>query len=226
MLPDAAIQSDAAEPYGTVRPNVNALITQLTIPEDRVTLITPRTLAYVERYRGFAKKTAECVVELAKTLIEAEQTLDASEQREFFRHVSIVKGSSVYKKLHVIGDRHSRFLPYMHKLPGTWTTLYLLARMPHDEFDRLARSHILSPTTTARAITDATPKKKKTPACAVILQLAETSDATTACLDQKLTAFFSSIGVSARMNEALSNVVHAARERLRERSATTKRKTA
>jgi len=32
-------------------------------------------MTYIERYRSFARKTAESVIELARTLVEAEETL-------------------------------------------------------------------------------------------------------------------------------------------------------
>lgn len=152
-----------------------------------VTYISPRTVQLVERYRSFAKKTVENVLELAKTIVEVEQTLDESEQIIFFEQIHVKRKGSHHKKLRVIGNNHARFLPHIRNLPGNWTTLYLLAKLPSEEFDSIARQKIFSPDVTADTIKSAstskkTPKKSSKKAQDKFNVLIDTSDASDECL--------------------------------------------
>ena len=65
-----------AKPSVEERLTLSDSILNLTIDDSTVSVMTPRTMTFVERYRSFARKTAESVIELATTLVEAEQTLD------------------------------------------------------------------------------------------------------------------------------------------------------
>ena len=105
---------------------------------------------YVDRYRGFARQTADGIIGLAMTLVEAEEKLSTAEFKIFCELVGIPKGGPIYKKFTKIGEAATRFEPYMEKLPSNWTTVYKLAALPPDKFDRVAQS--LTPFITAREI--------------------------------------------------------------------------
>ena len=105
---------------------------------------------YVDRYRGFARQTADGIIGLAMTLVEAEEKLSTAEFKIFCELVGIPKGGPIYKKFTKIGEAATRFKPYMEKLPANWTTLYKLASLPPDKFDHVAQS--LTPFITAREI--------------------------------------------------------------------------
>ena len=47
------------------------------------------------------------------------------------------KGTTA-RKLKEIGEKLTRFQPYLEKLPNTWTTIYVLAKMDDHEFQRVA----------------------------------------------------------------------------------------
>lgn len=114
------------------------------------TVITPKVVTYVERYQTFARKTAESIIGLAETLIEAETTLDGVEFSIFCDQVGIKVGDATYSKLRAIGLNASRFNPYLDRLPNAWTTLYKLAKMTPDQFSLVAES--LTPFTTAKEL--------------------------------------------------------------------------
>ena len=99
---------------------------------------------YVQKYKSIATKTAEHIIALASTLCEAKQELDDSEFQQFCHEVGLQASSSTYCKLMKIGLNSSRFTPYMHKMPNTWTTLYELAKLEAKEFDKVASSGVLS----------------------------------------------------------------------------------
>src|ERR1019366_4614715 len=90
------------------------------------------------------------IIGLAMTLVEAEEKLSTAEFKIFCELVGIPKGGPIYKKFTKIGEAATRFKPYMEKLPANWTTLYKLASLPPDKFDRVAQS--LTPFITAREI--------------------------------------------------------------------------
>jgi hypothetical protein len=121
------------------------------------TVLSPDVVEYVERCRSFARQTAEAIINLAKTLVEAEQRLDGEDFKVFCDEVYIPKGGPVYKKLKKIGETASRFAPYIEQLPNTWTTIYKLAAIEAEQFDDVAPG--LTPFTTAREIDEMTGTK-------------------------------------------------------------------
>ena len=121
----------------------------LKVPNGTETL-SAEVAHYVDRYRGFARQTADGIIGLATTLVEAEEKLSTAEFKIFCELVGIPKGGPVYKKFTKIGEAATRFEPYMEKLPSNWTTVYKLAALPPDKFDHVAQS--LTPFITAREI--------------------------------------------------------------------------
>lgn len=110
-------------------------------------LITPQVVHYVEKYRTFVRKTAESVIALATTLVEAEQVLNGVDFSIFCDEVGIKKGDATYSKLKKIGENATRFRPHLERLPNAWTTLYQLAKMEPDRFAQVAPT--LTPFSTA-----------------------------------------------------------------------------
>jgi hypothetical protein len=121
----------------------------LKVPNGTETL-SAEVAHYVDRYRGFARQTADGIIGLAMTLVEAEEKLSTAEFKIFCELVGIPKGGPVYKKFTKIGEAGTRFEPHMEKLPSNWTTVYKLAALPPDKFDHVAQS--LTPFITAREI--------------------------------------------------------------------------
>lgn len=131
-----------------------------TLPvQNGTTLLTPATLTYVERYQSFARRTAESIIGLALTLIEAEENLNSGDFEAFCNAIAVPKGGSTYKKLRTIGNNATRFEPFVENLPNTWTTIYKLAKLEPDEFDRVTA--ILSPFVSAKAIDEAIGSKSQ-----------------------------------------------------------------
>jgi len=113
-------------------------------------IFSPDVIKYVERYQSFAKQTANSIVQLGLTIIEAQDKLNPVDFELFCGEIGVPNGGPVYKKLRVIGINASRFSPYASKLPNTWTTLYKLASIQPDQFDRVAGN--LNPFITAKEI--------------------------------------------------------------------------
>jgi hypothetical protein len=103
----------------------------------------------VEKYRLFAKKSAENIIGLAETLVIAEDNLAPSNFRQFCEEVGLKQDGSTFRKLIEIGKKVSRFQPFVERMPNTWTTVYKLASLKENEFDRVTKSDLFTPFMTA-----------------------------------------------------------------------------
>lgn len=198
---------------------MNASIMNLTFGDSAFSVMTPRTMTYIERYRSFARKTAESVIELARTLVEAEETLDQLELREFFREVRIEPKSPVYKKLKVIAEKSTRFYAHMQHLPSAWTTLYKLAALPADDFDRLAQTDALSPHMTATEIDAALdrpvlPRKKQQGSSNVFFDLSNASVALCENFHDEVKRFAADLGIAVKLSDNLLDEIETAKQRV------------
>ena len=113
-------------------------------------VITPQILSFVDRYQTFLRKTAEAILGLAETLVEAEKDLNAVDFLIFCENVGLEKGSPTHSKLKQIGTVSARFRPFVDRLPNTWTTIYKLSKLEPDQFARVAES--LTPFSTSKEI--------------------------------------------------------------------------
>ena len=103
----------------------------------------------VQRYYSFAKKSAENIIKLAETLVEAKDKLSDTELQKFCGDVGLQYEGSTYKKLMKIGAEASRFEPFVERMPNNWTTVYKLAKLEKGAFDRVANDNRFTPTMTA-----------------------------------------------------------------------------
>ena len=113
-------------------------------------VITPQILSFVDRYQTFLRKTAEAILGLAETLVEAEKDLNAVDFLIFCENVGLEKGSPTHSKLKQIGTVSARFRPFVDRLPNTWTTIYKLSKLEPDQFARIAEA--LTPFSTSKEI--------------------------------------------------------------------------
>ena len=127
----------------------------------------------VQRYRHFAKESAANIVKLAETLVIAKQNLAPVHFDKFCDEVGLHKDGSTYRKLMKIGENASRFEPFYDRLPNAWTTVYKLASIKQNEFDRVAKSEQFSPFMTAKDVTEVLGKTpvKKASAAAITIDL-------------------------------------------------------
>ncbi len=141
-------------------------------------IMSPIVVGFVEQYRSFAKQTAQSIIALSHTLVEAKTALSGVEFALFCREVGIAEGGPVFKKLVKIGEMANRFTPVLERLPNSWTTIYKLAALPSDKFDQLLATDVLTPFATAKQLEQATssvsaPSTPKKPAADVSLALGE-----------------------------------------------------
>lgn len=122
-------------------------------------IASPEYLKLVRAYKFFAKELAANFVKLAETLVTAESTLPDEHFISFCNEVGLDRDGSTYRKLMVIGKNAARFEPFLEKMPNAWTTVYKLAAIKGDEFDRVVKSQHFSPFMTANNVSEALGRK-------------------------------------------------------------------
>jgi hypothetical protein len=131
------------------------------IPVTPTEILNSKVAALVERYRFFAKASAENVIALAKTIVEADSQLRQDELEEFCREAGINRKSATYRKLKDIGLKADRFETHLDRLPSAWTTVYKLAALPEQDFEKVVTNDAFSPTMTAKSISTIVGSVKK-----------------------------------------------------------------
>ena len=104
--------------------------------------------ALTQRYKAAAKKSCGAVVEMADTIVTADQELKGADSAAFYEAIGLHPKGSTVRKFRQIGKASSRFKPFLDRLPSTWTTLYQLAQLEVDEFERLMASDAIHPLAT------------------------------------------------------------------------------
>jgi hypothetical protein len=106
----------------------------------------------INRYRHWSKKSAEAIIEKASAFFDAENLSDDDEREIFYREVGYSRDDSTSKKYRKIGSRRSRLMAYLDILPDDWTTIYELAKLEDDQFQKLVDDNVLHPKITMSAI--------------------------------------------------------------------------
>ena len=164
----------------------------------------------VQRYRHFAKESAANIVKLAETLVIAKQNLAPVHFDEFCDEVGLHKDGSTYRKLMIIGENASRFEPFYDRLPNAWTTVYKLASIKQNEFDRVTKSEQFSPFMTAKDVTEVlgkTPVNKKVSAAAITIDLHSLGATDQLAVYGELNKLCERYKFSLKLNEALKELV-------------------
>ncbi len=105
----------------------------------------------IKQWFGFAKGSAENTIRMCGVLVQADR-LSEPDRTNFCKAVKLeysTDSGSKYYKLLKIGEKASRFDPYLDKLPNAWTTQYKLATLEEDDFKRVIADERFAPTMTA-----------------------------------------------------------------------------
>ena len=108
--------------------------------------------ALISEYRTIAKNNADNVLALASTIYKVEAELGGRYRRRFYAEVGLDENGSTVRKLRLIGDRLTRFQPYLDVIPCAWTTLYALAALEDEKFKAVVESGVLHPFATMKEI--------------------------------------------------------------------------
>ena len=116
---------------------------------------------FVTKYRHYARKTVENIIQLGKTICDAEKFLKKNEFEEFCKQIGSDPKESTFRKLREIGRMDYRFNEHLDILPNSWTTLYQLAKMKDNDFAKLVDNNVLHKDITSKEINQVIEDKKK-----------------------------------------------------------------
>jgi hypothetical protein len=158
------ILDKAIPPYRKHREKENHMSNLVTVPNG-TEIVSPIYADLVQRYRTFAKQSAENIIKLSETLVEAKHKLSDADLQKFCGEVGLQHDGSTYRKLLKIGTEVSRFEPFLARMPNNWTTVYKLAKLEKDKFDLVANDNRFTPMMTASEVDSivggsATPKNE------------------------------------------------------------------
>ena len=95
---------------------------------------------YINRFVVAYKKSAKNVIELATVIGESYANLDEESFKSFCIEIGYTTRSSYISKMKTIYTNLDRFQELKDALPGNYTTIYDLARMPIEQFNELVAS--------------------------------------------------------------------------------------
>ncbi len=112
----------------------------------------PTVSQLVNRYHTIGKRSVRAILDLGVLFFQAHEELKKAEVEEFYRAINLPPKGSTGKKYKAIGAKASLLEAHIDLLPNDWTTLYELALLEKDQFDRLVQDTILHPDVTLQAI--------------------------------------------------------------------------
>jgi hypothetical protein len=184
-----------------------------TVPNGTCEIITPAVQAYLDRYHTALRKTAQSVLEVAATVLEAKEQLAKSEFAQFLNEVGFDEKSSTYKKFVAIARKKELLEHHVEHLPTAWTTIYQLAKLEPDQFEQVANSGQLSPLMSANQITTiiagGTSSSSTRTATDVFIAMQELDAAQRVALHDELAAICQRYGVAVRFASSLTKLVNA-----------------
>jgi hypothetical protein len=126
---------------------------------NKITTSSADLNTYVDRFVTVYKKSAKNVIELATIIGEAHTNFDKSGFKDFCDAIGYDTRSAYVSKMKTIFINLDRFKGVTEGLPGNYTTIYDLARMPLGEFEELRMNGDIRPTMLAPTIAKKTPLK-------------------------------------------------------------------
>lgn len=113
---------------------------------DNSTIINKNVVEYAEKFKCYALKTAESIIQMAKVVIDARNTLGAIDYEQFCNQVGYKSDSSTIRKLKSIGEKYEILLARSKSLPSNWTTLYQVSRLTAELIDQKIDEGVITPT--------------------------------------------------------------------------------
>jgi hypothetical protein len=113
-------------------------ITTSNVNTLNLTLDTEKVLELAGDFKRFARKTAEGILDMARTVASAAKLERESEYVRFCELIGYERNGSTIKKLRQIGEKYDFLVANVEKLPSSWTTVYEIAKLTSEEIE----SHI------------------------------------------------------------------------------------
>lgn len=109
-------------------------------------IINKNVIEYADKFNGYAVKTAEAIIQMAKVVNDAKNALGAIDYEEFCSQVGYKSDSSTIRKLKSIGEKYETLLSRSKSLPSNWTTIYQISRLTSELIDQKINEGVITPT--------------------------------------------------------------------------------
>ena len=158
-MPNVESSPSAASPVGadSAFSSVSSTIEFLPVDDKEAVVQISNNARCQQLIRDFvaaAQKGAEAMITMARAAAVAKQEFEDDEItfRQFCDGIGHDPNGSEFRKLLVIGQKASRFKPYLNKLPDSKSTLYDIAKLDRNEFERVVASEQFGPDMTAKQL--------------------------------------------------------------------------
>jgi len=149
---------------------------------------------FVNRFITAYKKSAINVIELATVIGETYATLNEDQFKDFCKKIGYTNRSAYVSKMKTIYGNLGRFKDVMKDLPGNYTTIYDLARMPLEDFEKLVADGSVKPTMKAPKVAKEVTQKTPATTCVVKVSWNTMSTIGLMALQRLLTGFDTQYG--------------------------------
>lgn len=110
-----------------------------------------------EQFRGYARKTAESFLEMARVVAETKRHSKDEEFTTFCQLIGHEAKSSTIRKFVTLGAQYPRLIKHVDILPANWTTLYEVGRIAVDVFNAHIGAGAINPALTCAELKRMTP---------------------------------------------------------------------
>lgn len=122
------------------------------VASDVVPFGTPSATEMAEKYNGFARKTAESVLNMAKVVSDMKAQKDKVEFEKFCDLINCKPESSYIRKFIQIGKKFDFLIANADKLPSQWTTVYQISKLSNDAIGTLIEKGSITPSLSGVAV--------------------------------------------------------------------------
>jgi hypothetical protein len=116
-------------------------------------IINKNVIEYADKFNGYAVKTAEAIIQMAKVVNDAKNSLGAIDYEEFCNQVGYKSDSSTIRKLKSIGEKYETLLSRSKSLPSNWTTIYQISRLTSELIDQKINEGVITPAMDGKNLT-------------------------------------------------------------------------
>lgn len=122
------------------------------VASDVVPFGTSSATEMAEKYNGFARKTAESILNMAKVVWQMKSQKDAAEFDKFCALINCQPESSYIRKFIQIGKKFDFLIANADKLPSQWTTVYQISKLSNEAITTLMDKGAINPSLSGAAV--------------------------------------------------------------------------
>lgn len=137
--------------------NTNILNKTIEVKDEQV-------LGYITSFKTAFSKTAKSILDIGRIVVEAKNKLSKDQYKVFAFQIGFETTSPTLLKLIKIGERYDDLIVKVDLLPANWTTLYDIAQLPAEQFEKCVDDGLIQPNVLGKEIKPLLPNYKSSEA--------------------------------------------------------------